>query len=138
MSASNINWNPSTKDLRVFAALLIPFCGLVAYWLSARGYGPEIYASVIGLGSVVGLIGLFTPRAIRWIYVGWMLAVTPISVVVTYVIMAIVFFGVFWPIAWMIKTRERDVLKLSFDKQASTYWEPRRQQTDPRRYFRQY
>ncbi len=138
MSFSSVNRNPSTKDLRVFAGLLIPFCGLIAYWLQRREFSQEVYGSVFAAGLVVGVVGLFAPRAIRCVYVGWMLAVTPISLVVTYVIMALVFFGVFWPIAWLINARKRDPLKLHFDKQAPTYWEPRRQQTDLRRYFRQY
>ena len=67
-----------------------------------------------------------------------MLAVSPIAAVVTYVLMGLVFFGVLWPIALLTNAKQRDALKLKFDKNATTYWEDKPQVTDPRRYFRQY
>ena len=94
--------------------------------------------SIATTGSAIGLLGLIAPQSIRRIYVGWMLAVTPISIVVTSVLMGLVFFGVVWPIAILIGARQRDALKLRWDKSAATYWERRTQQTDLRRYFRQY
>ena len=87
---------------------------------------------------MVGLLGLATPRLIRPVYVGWMIAVSPLAAVVTFTLMALVYFGVLWPIAKITRAQDRDVLKLKFDLQASTYWEEKPPVTDPRRYFRQY
>lgn len=133
-----VNRNPTTKDLRWFAGLLIPF-GALMCWLLLRRNAPELLAYGLAVGAaVIGGIGVIAPKAIRWFYVGWMLAVTPIATVVTFVLMAIVFFGVLWPIALITGAKRRDVLKLKFDKSAATYWENKPPVTDPRRYFRQY
>ena len=138
MAFIEINRHPSNKDLRWFAGLLIPFCGVIAGMLWRKDWSPSVCYSIAGAGSAIGLLGLLAPQSIRRVYVGWMLAVTPISIVVTSVLMGLVFFGVVWPIALLIRARQRDTLKLHWDKSAATYWEPRTQQTDPRRYFRQY
>ncbi len=133
-----INRNPSIKDLRWFAGLLIPFAALMSWLLVRRGAPESLAYSLAISGAVIGVLGLIAPRAIRWFYVGWMLAVTPIATVVTFVLMGLVFFGVLWPIALLTRAKQRDMLKLKLDRTASTYWEDKPQITDPRRYFRQY
>ncbi len=137
-SLVTVNRDPSLKDLRWFAGLLIPFAALMCWLLIRRGVAVPVAYGVATTGAVIGVVGLIAPQAIRWIYVGWMLAVTPIAAVVTYVLMGVVFFGVLWPIALLTKAKQRDALKLNFDKDAATYWEDKPQVTYPRRYFRQY
>jgi len=134
----SVNRNPSAKDLRWFAGLLIPFAALMCWLLLRRGVpGPIAYGIALG-GAVLGVLGLIAPQAIRWFYVGWMLAVTPLATVVTFVLMGVVFYGVLWPIAVLTNAKQRDALKLKLDKTAASYWDDKPQITDPRRYFRQY
>lgn len=134
----SVNRNPSAKDLRWFAGLLIPFAALLCWLLQRRGVPESIASSIAFGGGVLGVVGLIAPPAIRWFYVGWMWVVTPIGTVVTFVLMAAVFWGVLWPIALLTNAKQRDVLKLKLDKTAASYWEDKPQITDPRRYFRQY
>ena len=62
----------------------------------------------------------------------------PIGFVVSNVVLAIVFYGVVSPIGLLAKLTGRNALQLGFDRDAKTYWNPRQQIKDPRRYFRQY
>jgi len=53
------------------------------------------------------------------------------------VLFAAVFFLVITPVALLFKVIGRDALKLKIDKQADTYWEPRKPASGPESYFRQ-
>ncbi|MDA0917549.1 MAG: SxtJ family membrane protein, partial [Planctomycetota bacterium] len=91
-----------------------------------------------GGGAVVGIVGVLSPAFIRIVYVVWMAAVFPIGFVVSNVVLAVVFYGVVWPIGILTRLTGRDALQLRFDREAKTYWNARQPTRDPRRYFRQY
>lgn len=138
MSFTTINKNPSTRELRVFSGLLIGFSVFVA-WSVDRHFDSTAAAATVGIiGFIAGIVGLFVPSIARKIYIGWMYAVSPIAFVVSNTILAFVFFGVVWPIAILLRLKDRDSLRLKLHRDAPTYWLPRKQQTDPRRYFRQF
>lgn len=134
----SINWKPSSRELRIFAALLMLFVyGVATYWIWKTGQtvGPGM---LIGYGWTIGLIGLAVPQSIRWVYIGWMLAVFPIGWVVSYLLLAAIFFGVIMPIGLILRVLGRDPMRKSFDRSASTYWIARpTEPTDSQRYFRQ-
>ena len=134
MAFVEINWNPPQRDLRVFSGLLIAFSGFIA-WKFDSALVTQIAISV---GVTLGLVGLIVPPVVRWLYVGWMVAVSPIAFVVSNLILAFVFYVVVWPLACLMRLKHRDALRLKVDRSVSTYWLPRETQRDPRRYFRQY
>lgn len=133
MAFVEINWRPPRRDLRVFSVLLIAFSA----FLSWRFEG-SLIQTVAVIGAVLGIAGLVEPRIARPVYVGWMVAVSPIAFVVSFLILASVFFLVVLPLAVLMRFRHRDALKLKVDRSTTTYWLPRQTQRDPRRYFRQY
>ncbi|MHC4875453.1 MAG: SxtJ family membrane protein [Planctomycetota bacterium] len=137
MAIVEINWNPPERDLRVFSGLLIAFTAFVAWSIDAEFASP-IAQLVAGVGLVFGGIGIAAPKLIQPLYVGWMVAVSPIAFVVSNTILAAVFFLVVWPLAILMRLKHRDALRLEVDRSAETYWLPRQPQRDPRRYFRQY
>ena len=124
MAFVEINWNPPLRDLRVFSGLLIAFSGFIAW-----KFDSSIGQGIAAVAAVVGLVGLIAPQAARPVYVGWMVAVSPI---------AFVFYVVVLPLAILMRLKHRDALRLKVDRSVSTYWLPRETQRDPRRYFRQY
>jgi hypothetical protein len=139
MAVISINWKPSDRDLRWFAGLLMLFFVVVAgiwNWRTGNEVGPIV---LIGVSWSVGLIGLIVPQAIRWVYVGWMVAVWPIGWVVSHLLLAILFFGVIMPIGLILRAIGRDPLRKAFDRSATTYWIARpTEPTDSQRYFRQF
>ncbi len=133
MAFVEINWNPPERDLRVFSGLLIAFSGFIAW-----KFDSTIGHSVAVVAAVVGIVGLAIPRLAKPVYVGWMVAVSPIAFVVSNLILAFVFYVVVLPLAILMRLKHRDALRLKVDRSVSTYWLPRETQRDPRRYFRQY
>jgi hypothetical protein len=133
MAFVEINWNPPQRDLRVFSGLLIAFSGFIAW-----KFDSTIGQSIAAVAAVAGVVGLAVPQAAKPIYVGWMVAVSPIAFVVSNLILAFVFYVVVWPLACLMRLKHRDALRLKVDRSVSTYWLPRETQRDPRRYFRQY
>jgi len=138
MAIMDVNWNPSRKELKAFSLLLIVFFAIVAWLAHRKGASIETAWMIASGGAVVGVAGLFSPAFIRVVYVIWMTAVFPIGFVVSNVVLAIVFYGVVSPIGLLAKLTGRNALQLGFDRDAKTYWNPRQQIKDPRRYFRQY
>ncbi len=138
MAIVDINWNPSRKELKVFSLLLIVFFAIVAGLAWRKGASAETACLIAGGGAVVGIVGVLSPAFIRIVYVVWMAAVFPIGFVVSNVVLAVVFYGVVWPIGILTRLTGRDALQLRFDREAKTYWNARQPIRDPRRYFRQY
>ena len=100
--------------------------------------------AVILIGAMWAGIGVWTllailrPAALRPFYLAITAVSLPIGVVVSFVILAVLYFGVFTPIALVFRLVGRDVLHRRFDASAKTYWTPRRAVQDVRRYFRQF
>ncbi len=135
----SINWKPSSRELRMFAVLLMVFFAIVAgIWKfkSSETTGPAILVSV---AWTIGLLGLAIPQAVRWVYVGWMAAVFPIGWVVSHLLLAVIFFGVIMPIGLILRVLGRDPMRKMLDRSATTYWIARpTEPTDSQRYFRQF
>lgn len=146
MAIVDINWNPTRRELRWFAGLLIVFCAIVAWVVDDRstpvdstssGISPFSIA-IAATGFVVGVLGLALPEFIRYVYVAWMVAVSPIAFVVSNLIVAGVFYLVVVPIGFMMKFSGRDALSLTPQRDVSTHWVRKKMPDDARRYFRQY
>jgi len=133
-----IKWRPSTKELRVFAVLLVIFAGIVAWVLASRFAAPVTGRWVLGVAAVVAVLGLTVPRLIWPLYVVWMAATLPVGWVVSHVVMAAVFYLVITPIGLIMRVCGRDPMERQFDKEASTYWKRRPERSETRRYFRQF
>jgi hypothetical protein len=138
MHWSDIQFRPSDKTLRQFAGIWIVFFGGIAAY---QGYFRERTAVALVLGSlaaVVGLLGLAAPRSIRPIYVGWMIVAFPIGWVVSHLILALIFYGLFTPLAALFRLMGRDALHRRRAHGADTYFVPKATPADPRSYLRQY
>lgn len=147
MAIVDINWNPTRKELRWFAGLLILFCGAVA-WVTDKPAQPitstfpfitsPLSIAIATTGAVLGVAGLARPEFIRYVYVAWMVAVSPIAFVVSNVIVAVVFYLVVTPIGFAMKLSRRDALKLESRRDIDSHWLKKDMPKDARRYFRQY
>lgn len=133
-----INRNPSRTELRVFAVLLVVFFGLIALWIYRRTGSLPWALGTFSVATAVAVAGFFLPAFLRYVYVGWMTAVTPIGWVVSHVLMAVVFYLVVTPIGLLMRLMGRDPMQRAFERNATSYWQPRTQERDTRRYFRQF
>jgi hypothetical protein len=138
MQWSDIPFRPPTQTLRQFAGLwLACFGGLAAWEWFVRGH--SVLAVICAAAAlVIGPLGLLRPEAVRPIFVGWMVLAFPIGWTISQAMLALMFYGVFTPIALFFKLLGRDPLHRARRPKLETYWTPKPSPTDPGRYFQQF
>ena len=135
MRLVEINWAPSTSQLRQFGVLcafVLPLMG----WLWNIGESGTVVLLVIG--TFIAMLSFFYPPATRYIFVGLTLAVAPIGMVVGEAVMLFLFLGVFLPIGLVFRVIGRDALQRSIDKRASTYLQSKQEPKNVSHYYRRY
>lgn len=142
------HWNPDRRTLRQFSAIWLGFLFFVGLYRAWRGgafgtdipfgfEGPWIIPLVLWVLALgVGLPGLVAPALARPVYIGMTIVTFPIGWVVSHVLLAVVYFGLFAGFGLVFRLIGRDRLHLRFDRSASTYWKERPRRTDSSRYFR--
>jgi hypothetical protein len=133
-----VNRNPSPETLRQFAWIVLPgfvaFFGAVLWWRT----GNMANAAVAwGIGAVVALAALSSREVARQLFVGLQVVTYPIGLVVSTVVLALLFYAIFTPLAVVMRLAGRDALRLQ-QRDASTLWVPYEQKDDPADAFRQY
>jgi hypothetical protein len=129
--------NPDLRTLRQFGFLCLFFFGTLAglqYFHSDNVVASFIFA---GLAVGGGLLGAVRPILLKPVFQGWMILVFPIGWVVSHVLLAGLFFGVFMPLGLILRSMGHDPLKLK-KPVGNSYWQARSPQTDASRYLRQY
>jgi saxitoxin biosynthesis operon SxtJ-like protein len=138
MPLVQINKNPSRKDLRWFGLLFGVFFGVVGGLAFRRsGWGPGAYVPW-ALAAVVPVLYYAIPPLRRPIYLGWTYLVFPIGLVVSFAVLAVVWFAVVTPVGLLLRLAGRDPLERAFDARRATYWVEHRTGDEAARYFRQY
>ncbi len=136
MQWSDIQFSPTERTLRQFAGLCLLVFGLLAIFETIVRHRSGL-ALVYGfVALVVGPLGLFRPQAVRPIYVGWSVLAFPIGWVVSSTILALLFYGMFTPLALVFRAFGRDVLARRHPD-VRTYWTPKPAARNLRDYFRQ-
>ncbi len=90
------------------------------------------------LAVTVGPLGLMRPRIIRPVFIGWMALAYPIGWSVSRIVLGVVFYGLFTPVAWIFRIIGRDELGLKPQPLAATYWRSKPRPTDKAKYLRQF
>jgi len=136
MTFKDINFNPDQRELRIFSILWLVGFGVFGAVVAWRGgtWAPV----VLGVAVVGCVVGLIAPRAVKPVYVVWMVAAFPIGWTVSLVLLALVYYVLFTGFGLVFRIIGRDPLGRSFDRAASSYWVPRRQVEGMERYFKQF
>jgi hypothetical protein len=135
MSLPPVLFRPTTAVLRQFAAL----AALLLAVLAVRQYvhGHMVAACIFGgLTLLVGLLGLRAPLALRPVFVGLIGLSYPLNWLVTHLVLACLFYGVFTPVGLVFRLLGRDILGRRFRPDRDTYWLSRPATDDTRGYFR--
>jgi len=138
MAVLEINWNPSDKQLRQFALLLAAMLAGLTGWLIWKSHPPVWAAAAGAAAAVAGASGVFRPRLMRAVYVGWMVAVFPLGWLISHLLLAAIYYLVITPIGMLMRWCGYDPMQRRQDRQATTYWQARQENDDPQRYFKQY
>lgn len=133
-----INWNPPKRDLKIFSILLIAFFGIVAWIVHSKWEATTAAVAIVVAVTVLGIACFLLPELARRVYVGWMIAVFPIGWVVSHLILAVIFYGVFTPFGLVMRLFRYDPMKRKFEPDTGSYWIKRTEQPKPEQYFRQF
>ena len=128
MSVLRYPWRPNKAQLRFFAALL----AILSLGMGLRGWLVNSGPWWLGLWCVIlaaGVVGLFRPNLLRGLYLLWMAAVFPIAWAFSHLLLAGLFFGLFFPVALIQRALGRDALHLRRPPAADrrSFWHRRRQ-----------
>ena len=147
MGLIEVNWNPSRTMCRQFGVGAFVIFGALGAWALARQriFGFELSEraaeatgwALIAFAVVCGVLAIVAPRLLRWVNVGLAVITLPIGIVVSYAIIAVLFYLLFTPIALFFRLIGRDLMHRRFEPSAETYWTKRKPVTDVKRYLRQ-
>jgi hypothetical protein len=110
----------TTQELRKFGLTIGIVLLLIAGFLFWKQRPSFPYFAYIGAGFA--LLGLVMPIMLKSIYKVWMSFAVVMGFFMTRVILTLLFFGMFTPIALVAKLFGKDLLDERLDKNAATYW----------------
>lgn len=135
----SVNWKPSQRDLKEFrwiALMALPLIGLVLYFVKQVDWR---WCTAIGVaGGVIWASGLFSYKLTRMMYLVLVTITLPIGLVMSFVIMALFYFGIITPLGLLFRIIGRDSMCRRFDAKAGTYWVPHESSRAAERYFQQF
>lgn len=130
-----IDWNPARAQLRSFGFIAFFGFALMAtlgLWRFTDWTMHPVIWSLFGLAILCPLLALLCPTANKPIYVGMLLLTAPIGFVVSAVVLRLIYYGLFTPLAVVFRWKGRDVLLRKRDPDATSYWLDHRDQNKAR------
>ncbi|MGD9545482.1 MAG: SxtJ family membrane protein [Methylocystis sp.] len=107
----------SDRSFGLVIAAAIAIISALPLW---RGETPHYWGLAAALGFAAA--ALLAPAKLRTLNRLWHQLGLALHKITNPIIMGVLFFGVILPIAIVFRLRRVDPLKLSFDKNATTYW----------------
>lgn len=108
------------SELRKFGLTIGIFLLVIAGFLYWKQRPSFPYFAYVGGGFA--LTGLVVPILLKPIYKAWMSFAVVMGFIMTRVILTIIYFGMFTPIALVAKLLGKDLLDERLNKRATTYW----------------
>jgi hypothetical protein len=138
MALIRLKTDPTPRELRQFACLLLPlFCAGAGALAWTHG-GERLATSLWGVGAVVGAAGAVRPRLVRPVFLGLLYAAAPIGWVVSHLVMVFIYYAVLTPIGLLLRLFGSSPIPRGFDESAPTYWSPSSGEKPVESYFHQY
>jgi hypothetical protein len=138
-----LDLDPTPRALRQFGAIALVVFGALATlaWLGVGWPARTGLVGVVAFAIIAALSGLFAlvfPRGNRPLFVLLSVVAFPIGFVVSHVVLATIYFGLFTPIGLVRRALGKDPLHLRRDPNAKSYWTAARPPRDKNDYFRQF
>ena len=138
MALIQIDTHPPRKQLNVFGVCWLVFLGAIGAMVLWRTRSWPAAIALWAAAAAVPALGWAVPEFMRIVYVGMAFLTLPIGLVVSFTILAVVYYLVLTPIGLVMRLLGRDAMGKRFDPQADTYWLPHRPAASMQRYFRQF
>ncbi|MEX2209216.1 MAG: SxtJ family membrane protein [Myxococcota bacterium] len=142
-----MNLRPDARTLRQFGWIALAGFGLLALlaWKGWLVFGPleagtreTVAICLSALAGISTLFSLVYPKANLPIYVGLTVIAFPIGFVLSYVIMATLFYVVIAPIGAALRLVGKDPMDRRFLPAAKSYWLDARPERPRESYFKQF
>jgi hypothetical protein len=131
-----INWHPHDRQVRTFG-----LTSLVALPI-ATGLWARASLTAIGIaltvGTLLAVLGLAWPRGLRPLLVAINVVTIPLVLLIHDLALSLAFFVVIVPVGLVFWMFGRDTLQLKIDRNAASYWQPKKQPDSARSYFRRW
>jgi hypothetical protein len=142
-----LNLRPDERTLRQFGWIALAGFGALAF-MAWRGWlifaavpevaRDEFAVAFAALAVVSATFSLVWPKANWPIYVGLTIVAFPIGFVLSYVIMASLFYVVIAPVGFLLRLIGKDPMDRRFLPAAKTYWLDARPERSRESYFKQF
>ncbi|MGH7898973.1 MAG: hypothetical protein ACREQQ_13540 [Candidatus Binatia bacterium] len=132
-----LDWNPTRRTLRQFAAVAFAFLVGITAIGHVRGGSSLIEALLVAAAVAIAVVGWFRPEKLRLLFVLLSLAVFPIGYVLSHFILLFLFYGVITPLGVLGRLARPDPMKLGPEPGAPSYWRERRRPRTKASYLRQ-
>jgi hypothetical protein len=142
-----LDLRPDTRKLRQFGATALVAFAILGLVLRARGalFGvplgeaaAPLGLALVALGALSGLFALLWPRGNQPLWVALSVATFPLGWVLSYLVLALLFYGLLTPLGVVFRLLGRDPLERRFEPDRASYWKDLAEIDDDERYFRQF
>jgi hypothetical protein len=124
------------RVLRQFSAAWLVMFGILAFGQGWVRYHPTA-GIVLALAALPGIIGLWQPLWVRWLFLVAAAVAFPIGWVVTQLVLLVMFYLILTPIAFCLRWFGHDPLQLRAGKRVS-YWIKREKASQAEQYLKPY
>jgi hypothetical protein len=138
MKLSNLNINPDEKMLREFGLFSLFGFGIMGLVSALKWELWQLSFGLWGLAVFSFLFSFIQPKVLRPLFVLLMVVAFPVGFVISNVILALLFYAVFTPLALLFKVIGRDALNRKIDPNAASYWVVRDEEMPVSQRFKQY
>lgn len=139
-----LDLRPDTNKLRQFGYICFFGFGLFGLLVAHKTGAWEepgkwtIPAVLWGLAVLCPILSLTAPISLTPLYIALMIIAFPIGLIISNLLLLIIFFLLFTPLALWFRMMGRDELKLKRLPEVSSYWIRYRSPADVESYFRQF
>ena len=144
--ALEIDLRPDARKLRAFGWVALAVFGMLgALTWYARGplaglggVREPVALGLLALALVSGALSLLYPRGNRALYLALVVLGYPFGLVLSYALLALIFYGVFTPLGLVLRALGKDPLQRRSDSARSSYWTTPERPRDKASYFRMF
>ena len=133
-----INKNPLRKELRLFACVWFPLAGIIVGVLFRMRSDAHLALCVWAISAIMFIVGVLAPRLVKPVFLGMSYFTYPLGFCLSYIVLALMFGLVMFPTSILMRLFRFDPLCRNFDQRTSSYWYPRKEESDFKQHFRQF
>ncbi len=137
----HIDWKPDTTKLRqfgYFGGCFIIAILAISVWTGSRvleGAGFTYGTILIGAAGLLFLLGSVAPVLLKPAFIGLSVITFPIGFVMNFLVLGLLFYGIFTPMALIFRLFGRDAMERKIDKTQSSYWKKVQRTRSPESYY---